>query len=81
MCAFDGADQGALYTYDILQQLDAALVPEQMSQSLKDALFKPSTPYTVHNWEWFRCFAPFSSTVEYASCFNYHQLATDCRNQ
>jgi hypothetical protein len=81
MCAFDGADQGAFYTYNILEQMEAALVPDKISQSLKDLLFNSDTPYSVHNWEFFRCFAPFQQTFQYSSCANYHQLASDCRNQ
>ena len=81
MCAFDGADQGAVYAYDILEQMEQSLSPGNISPSLKDALFNPTTPYTVHNWEWYRCYAPFSSTFQYASCADYHQYAADCRNQ
>lgn len=81
MCAFDGPEQGAIYAYDILEQMEQSLSPGNISPSLKDALFNPLTPYTVHNWEWFRCYAPFSSTFQYPSCANYHQLAADCRNQ
>jgi hypothetical protein len=81
MCAFDGPAEGAIYAYDILEQMEQSLSPGHISPSLKDALFNPSTPYTVHNWEWYRCYAPFSSTSQYSSCADYHQLAADCRNQ
>jgi hypothetical protein len=81
MCAFDGADQGAFYMYDILEEMEKGLVPAKISQSLKDLLFNPATPYAVHNWEYFRCYAPFPQTFQYPSCANYHQLAADCRNQ
>jgi hypothetical protein len=80
MCAFDGDEQGAYYMYNILEQMEQELSPLHISASLKKALFNPSTPYTVHNWEWFRCFAPFSSVFTYASCADYHQEASACRN-
>jgi hypothetical protein len=81
MCAFDGQDQGAIYMLKILQEMDQRLSPSYVSTSLKALLFNSETPYTVHNWEWFRCFAPFSPPFQYGSCLNYHQLAADCRNQ
>lgn len=80
MCAFDGANQGAIYMAGVLDQMEAELYPTKISESLRKALFNEKTPYAVHNWEWYRCFAPFSSSFSFESCSTYHQEAASCRN-
>lgn len=82
MCAFDGADQGALYMSTILDELDAALVAGNHITAAQDVrLFDANTRFTSHHWEWYRCFAPFSSSFQYAFCDSYHTYAASCRNQ
>ena len=81
-CAFDGIDQGANYMGSVLDQLDSQLVSGgNLTQAQFNRLISSSTPYSGHNWEWFRCYAPFSSTFQYDSCADYHQYAAACRSE
>jgi hypothetical protein len=79
-CAHDGPTEGAMYMADILDGLTSSLITSgAMTESLYNRLFDPLTPYSVHNWDWYRCFAPFSDSLSYPNCAQYHALAAGCR--
>jgi len=81
-CAFDSDSQGAEYMYEILTETNDLLVSGgHITRAQSDRLFSKSTPFTVHNWEWYRCYAPFSKTFTYDTCLNYHNYAASCRTQ
>ena len=82
LCAFDGDSAGANYMVSLMDQMDKALVSDgHMTQAQYQRLFSTGTPYTTHNWEWYRCYAPFSETFQYPSCSMYHTYAAGCRGQ
>ena len=81
-CAFDGSDQGANYMASVMDLMDSELVSSsRLTQAQFNRLISTSTPYSGHNWEWYRCYAPFSSVFTYESCSTYHQYAASCRSQ
>ena len=81
-CAFDGSTQGAYYMADILDQLSSQLISAgKLTQSQYNRLISSSTPYSGHNWEWYRCYVPFSSVFQYDWCASYHQYASSCRSE
>lgn len=80
-CAFDSPADGAHRVVDVMNQMDTALIiGGYMTQSQYNRLMSTTTPYSTHNWEWYRCFAPFSDSLQYANCTSYHTLAKDCRS-
>lgn len=82
MCAFDASSEGAFYTKKILNDMISGLMESgKVSQSQYERLFSVSTPFTTHNWEWYRCFSPFSASFQYASCSSYNQYASACRSE
>jgi hypothetical protein len=81
-CAHDREGEGAVYMNTVLEQTNQLLISDgHMTKGQFDRLFSKSTPFAVHNWEWYRCYAPFSNSLTYASCKSYHQYAEDCRKQ
>jgi hypothetical protein len=78
--SFCAADGGAEYMSGVLDDSVARLVklgvltPQQITQ-----LFDLDAPFVAHNWEWFRCFPPFSDSVTYPNCEQYKSLAASCR--
>ena len=81
-CAFSGSTEGAFKMVDVIDQMEAELVSTNMlTKAQMNRLFSTETPYSSHNWEWYRCFAPFSSTFSYPNCANYQSYASSCRAQ
>jgi hypothetical protein len=81
-CAFSGPNEGALKMSDVITQMENELVSTNvLTRTQMDRLFSTETPYASHNWEWYRCFAPFSSTFTYSNCANYQSYASSCRAQ
>lgn len=80
-CAFDGKSQGAFYMDSILTGLTGKTVPGLMKPSQFTRLFNSWTLYSVDNWEWYRCYAPFNSVFTYPSCSAYHNDAAACRSE
>jgi hypothetical protein len=81
-CAFDGANQGAEYMWDILTQMNDWTVSSGLMTSAQHSrLFNPLTTFSAHDWSWYRCFAPFSNSLSYSDCSNYHTMAATCRSE
>jgi len=79
-CAFSGSDQGAHTMADVFSQMEQEMISgNRLTQAQHDRLFSKTTPYATHDWEWFRCYAPFSSAFSYSSCDHYQTYASSCR--
>lgn len=79
-CAFDGPDQGAAYLWNTIEELESSMFSTGLvTQAQFTRLFNPLTTYAVHDWTWFRCYAPLSDTVSFPSCSAYSQAAETCR--
>jgi len=79
MCVNDGDDGGALYISSVVDQVEAEIQSGQFAPFKH--LFDMQTLWVIHNFEWYRCYAPFSSHFLYESCRHYHDYARDCRAQ
>jgi hypothetical protein len=81
-CSFDGPHEGAYRVVDIMKEMKSVLLARgSITPAQYERLFSTTTPYATHHWEWFRCFAPFSSSFVYPNCSEYHTLAASCRTQ
>jgi hypothetical protein len=79
MCIFDGPTEGALYIARTFDETEAILSSgEVLSRDHFSRLFDPRSLWAIHNFEWFRCYAPFDSSL-YTSCTGYHIEAASCR--
>lgn len=81
MCIFDSPSQGAFYmaqTFDAVEALleSGSVIPV----SQYDRIFDRRSLWAVHNFEWFRCYSPFDSSL-HESCREYHREAASCRGQ
>ena len=77
-CAHDQA--GAQYAWDVLQEMEVGMFSSGLVTSAQfDRLFNPLTTYAVHDWYWFRCYAPLSDSVTYPECESYASAAATCR--
>jgi hypothetical protein len=80
MCVKDGPNEGMMYISDCLNEAikilenSGILTLEQFTR-----LFNTQTLWVVHNFEWQRCYAPFSNHFDYPSCKDYHVYAKSCR--
>ena len=80
-CAHDGSGEGATYAWNTLQEMQAGMFSSGLVTSAQFArLFNPLTTYAVHDWTWFRCYAPLSDSVTYSQCSKYHAAAATCRD-
>jgi len=80
-CAFDGADQGANYMYQTMTQMEQKLMSSGVITTAQyQRLFNQNTPWTVQNFEWYRCYAPFNAAL-YPQCSTYHTWAQACRGE
>ena len=80
-CAHDAPGEGATYLWDTLQEMEQGIFSSGLMTTAQfDRLFNPLTTYGVHDWSWFRCYAPLSDSVSYAQCKTYHQAAQTCRD-
>lgn len=80
-CAYDAPEQGAHYLADVLDTAEGMLLSSGVVNSEQySRLFNLQSPYAVHNWEWYRCYAPFNQQFSYSNCGRYHSLASACRN-
>lgn len=81
-CAFSSGNEGAFTMVNVIEQMETELVTtNKLTKAQMDRLISKETPYSSHNWEWYRCFAPFSSTFSYPNCANYQSYASSCRAQ
>ena len=80
-CAHDQPGEGAVYLWNTLQELEAGMLDSGLvTPDEFERLFNPLTTYSVHDWSWFRCFAPLSDSTSYPQCRNYFSEAEACRN-
>lgn len=81
MCIFDGPTEGAFHMALAFDETEGILSSgELLSQENFMRLFDRRSMWAVHNFEWFRCYAPFNSSL-YPSCSEYHSEAASCRAQ
>jgi hypothetical protein len=81
-CAYSGSNEGAFKVDQVIKEMEKEIFAKNLiSRAQYERLFSTLTPYASHNWEWFRCYAPFSSTFSYQSCSNYQSYASGCRSQ
>ena len=80
-CAHDQPGEGAVYLWNTLQALEAAMFDSGLLTPAEfERLFNPLTTFSVHDWGWFRCFAPLPESTSYAQCNNFFAEAEVCRN-
>jgi hypothetical protein len=78
-CAHDSPGEGAVYLWNTLEELQTGMIssglltPAQFSR-----LFNPATTFSVHDWSWFRCFAPLTASA--GRCSGFQAAAESCRN-
>ena len=79
-CAFDGANQGAYYVWNTVANMFGQLLStNSVTRAQYKRLFNQATPYAVQDWNWYRCFAPFSQSLQFSNCKGYHAAAAICR--
>jgi len=78
----DGSEGGMLYMDSILAQMQTQIISQGIvTQAQYSRLFNTDAPYTVQNWDSQKCFSPFSASLTYPDCANFHQLAAQCRTE
>lgn len=79
-CAFDGEEEGAAYLVDTLSRgFDQFRRSGFISETQYERLFNLRDLFVVHNFEWYKCYAPFNRYFSYESCKPYHALAEACK--
>ena len=82
-CAIDDKrpSGGVDYLVDHLDQIDSKLVSSGlMTKEQRNRLISSSSPFAVHDWDWFQCFYQDSNDTN-DLCKNYSSYATTCRAQ
>ena len=81
MCVYDNRTQGAFYIDSVFSETEASIVSQEIVNPERFArLFDQQALWVIHNFEWFRCYAPFNADL-YPSCREYHREAAGCRGQ
>jgi hypothetical protein len=83
-CAYDAVapNGGAEYIFNTLLDMEKNAVRDSvLSQEQLERLLHPVSKYAVHAWQWYRCFTPFSDSLSYSDCEDYHHLAQQCRGE
>ncbi len=81
MCVYDDATEGAFYIESTFTQTEALIRSSGLVTDEQFArLFDQRSMWVIHNFEWFRCYAPFDGSL-YPSCTEYHREAAGCRGQ
>lgn len=79
-CAHDSPSEGAKYLWDTLQELEAGMLSSGLVSSKQfERLFNPYTTFSVHDWGWFRCYAPLTASSGTGQCRAYASSAERCR--
>jgi hypothetical protein len=82
MCIKDGDNEGVIYIVDTVTKANVLLGSSGLLSSEQyGRLFNTESQWVVHNFEWERCYAPFSKFFTYESCKNYHDFARSCKSQ
>ena len=82
-CAHDKEDQGAHYLVKTISETDRILSENgSITDEQRARLFSSTTPWSIHDWEWYNCFSPFHlGGIQMDQCRQYHRLAKQCRGQ
>jgi hypothetical protein len=80
-CAHGGQTEGAHYLWEALQQLQSEMLEAGLvTDSQFSRLFNPWTTYSVHDWGWFRCYPPFTGSLEFEQCQRFAMSSEQCRS-
>ena len=72
---------GVEYLVDHLDQIDSKLVSSGlMTKDQRNRLISSTSPFAVHDWDWFQCFYQDSNDTNHL-CKNYSTYAAACRAQ
>jgi len=80
-CAMDGeaANGGIEYLVSTLGEADRRLISSKlMTEAQRDRLLSKTSPYAVHDWDWFQCFYRDPQDTSQL-CKTYNDMSKTCR--